>query len=142
MQFTGGIDARRIDNALKELSKVSKYLNLIIKKDKFYFGERSLFLRVIKEKINFDGYNFSDIELFEIPLHDDLMDVYFFSSVNKEYLLFKFNHSYVDGKGALNIIKELINIINHGMLEKELRFDSDAEYVKKLKFRNENRNFK
>lgn len=97
---------------------------------------------MIDEKVKFDGYNFSNVELFKSPLQDNLMDVYFFSSAEKEYLLFKFNHSYVDGKGALKIIQELINIINNGMREKEIKFESDLEYVKKLKTINENRNLK
>lgn len=124
-----GIDIVAIDGALKKLCDVSPYLNLFIENGKYILKNRNLKLKIIKETLPFNGYNFNDIDIFSRPLTDDLMDVYTFNSQTNDYLLFKFNHSYVDGQGALYIIKMLISILNNKNLNFDIGFESDYKYA-------------
>lgn len=127
-----GVDINEVEKALRKLSLYSEYFNLIIKKNKFYFTKREIKLNIINEVIDFDGINIDKIELFSRKMIDNFMDIYYFQTTKNDYLLFKANHSYVDGQGLLYIIKLLISIIKEEVVDMEIDYIPDTEYVKKL----------
>ncbi len=126
-----GINVIEINKALKKLFNISKYLNLFIHNKEFVFDKRQIEVKCIEDTLNFNGYNFNTMDIFVMPLIDDLMDVYMFRGTKNDYLLFRFNHSYVDGQGALCIIKALISILNNKSVNYEISFESDYEYAMK-----------
>ena len=111
-----------IENAVKNICNYSEYLNLIIKNNKFYFTKRELKLNII------EGIT----ELFNRKLSNDFIDIYYFKSITNDYLLFKFNHSYVDGQGALYIIRLLISILNKTEIDGNIDYISDLEYATQI----------
>ena len=121
-----------IENAVKNICNYSEYLNLIIKKNKFYFTKRELKLNIIEGITDFDGFNIDKLELFNKKLSNDFVDIYYFKSITNDYLLFKFNHSYVDGQGALYIIRLLISLLNKTEIDGNIDYISDLEYATQI----------
>ena len=126
-----GVNVNKVNEALDKICDVSKYFNLVIKKKSFYFSKRKFKLNIIDEIVEIDGKNLNDFEFFNSKLGDNLFEVYFFKTIEHDYLVFKFNHSFVDGKGALYIIKTLIAILNNEKVEDNFEFEADIDYIAK-----------
>lgn len=120
----------KLKKVVKEIPNYSKFINTTINKDTFYFKKVEIKLNIFEEEIEFDGINIDKINLFNSENLNNIIELRFFKNNTKDYLIFKFNHSYVDGQGAIYLIKLVLDLLNEKDVEKDLEDISDMEYIK------------
>ena len=116
-----------IEKSINETLEHFIELNSKIINKKYVYKKRYVKIEVIENKFN--GYNFEVLKDENID-YDKVLKV---KCINKKFLIFSFNHSFVDGKGAFMFIKTFMQIINKQEIEINTNcYIGDIEFTKGL----------
>lgn len=131
-------EIHNIDFIEKSINQVLQHfieLNSEIVNKKYVYKKQNIQIKIIEN--NFDGYNFEDLQE-KLENKNSVIEVYI---INKKHILFRFNHSFIDGKGAFLFIRALMQIINRQMINIDTTcYIGDIDFVKDLPKNKEKRN--
>lgn len=103
-------------------------LNSKVKNKKYIYYKNDISLLNII--CDFDGYDFSSICK---HLSDDKYNSVQLYNVNDKYLVFRFNHAYIDGKGAILFINNFLShLLNQKIDVYTNSYISDIDFIKDL----------
>ena len=123
-------EIHNIDFIEKSINQVLQHfieLNSEIVNKKYVYKKQNIQIKIIEN--NFDGYNFEALQG-NLENNNSVIQVYV---INKKYILFRFNHSFIDGKGAFLFIRALMQNINRQMINIDTTcYIGDIDFVKEL----------
>lgn len=119
---------KNIDSSINKTMKDFLELNSQIKNKKFVYYQNKV--NLIELKCEFDGYNFEKICKCFYNESDGNIQLY---NVNDKYLVFRFNHALVDGKGAILFINNFLkHLLNQKIDTYTNSYTSDIDFIKDL----------
>ena len=143
LEFSGNVTIHEIEQAINEIVYYNPECNV--------FKNRNYWI-TSDEKINVKSLTFeSKISLFDEDFFNQIVDfnkrsmeLYLINISNdkSKYLVFKFFHGSIDGKGAMLIIENFINIICSKKIHVIKNDVSNKDFLKELNFYNEKINLK
>lgn len=137
VEFTGNITIQEIESTINEIIIKNPGINVfknknnwVVSKEKIYVKELSFDSEVYMLNDDFfnetTNFNKHSIELYLLNIKNE----------NTRYLVFKFFHGVIDGKGAILIIENFVNKICGKEVELLKNDITDKEFIKKQEYYN------
>lgn len=124
---------KELERTINQTIKNRPGTNIYIKKGYYYHQQKPIKIQCLKfsnQKTLYDA----EILRKKIDLSNHSLEVFYIKTNTSKYLLFRFSHSVLDGKGALLFIQNIINSLNKKALVACENTINEKEFVKKLTY--------
>lgn len=125
-------DLKLVEEAVNKVATECPGYNVVLKRGKYYPSENPIIIQKHRSS-KVDLYDL-DFMREKIDLKIGSIEVHYAKVKGQEYLVFRFAHSVMDGKGTLMFFQSVIDAINNKELLECSNTVRERDFIKKLKY--------